>query len=72
MSGSEAFALVSSMAIASKDPIDRKKASASTLTSCFSIRLQEQLLASRIGISQLPMATIHPVGSRGLKHFDGG
>src|SRR6266481_8415498 len=61
MYGCEVFPRVNSTAIASKGLISRKKATASTHISCFWIRLQEQLLASRIGISQLPVATIRAV-----------
>src|SRR6202035_698932 len=58
--GCEALPWGSSMVIASKDLISRKKAIASTHTSCFWIRMQGLLLASRIGIFQPPEATIPP------------
>src|SRR5579864_122061 len=58
MCGCEASPRVNSTATALKDLINRKKAIASTHTSCFWILLQEHLLASKIGIFQPPVATI--------------
>ncbi len=51
MFGYEALPRDISMVIASKGPINRKKAIASTRADCFWIRMQEQLPELKIGIS---------------------
>src|SRR5580692_5021862 len=58
--GCEAFRLDNSTVIASKDLIDRKRAIASTHTSCFWIRMRGQSPGSRIGIFWPPAGTIPP------------